>query len=346
MKVLRWAGALVTGLTLGQVAPVSDLSWRQLPTLPDAWGLASPFAGTAGGLLFVAGGANFSHQPLGEGGTKIWHREIFMLEPASREWKTVGLLPRNLAYGVSISTEDGLMCIGGSDSEKHYADTFLLRWEKSGIVTKNLPPLPRNVAMAAGALLGDVVYVAGGLETPSSSEPLSHFFAFDLKNPEAGWKELPSWPGPGRFQGVAAAMDGWFYLFSGLRYEMVNGKKGLLYLRDAYRYSPATGWEKLPDLPFAAAAAASPAPVGRDAIYLLGGVDGSGVGKAPNEYFHVPQRIQRYVPSAKAWHEAGNAPVGRVCVSTAFWQGAWILPSGERSPGIRSPEVWTLRVSE
>jgi len=339
-------GALAAGLVLGHAASANDLIWRQLPPLPDAWGVASPFVGIAGDMLFVAGGANFSDRPLGEGGAKVWHQEIYRLEPADREWKTAGRLPRPLAYGISISTDDGLMCIGGSNSEKHFADTFLLKWEKSGLIVQDLPPLPRPLAMAAGSRLGDIVYVAGGLETPGSSEPLTSFLAFDLKNPQAGWKELPTWPGPGRSQAVAAVMDGCFYLFSGLRPGMVNGKKGLLYLQDAYRYSPDTGWEKLTDLPFAAAAAASPAPADTNGIYLVGGVDGSGAGKAPNEYFHVPQRIQYYVPSAKAWHEVGNAPVGRVCVSTALWQGAWVLPSGERSPGIRSPEVWSLRLAE
>ncbi len=121
-----------------------------------------------------------------------------------------------------------------------------------------------------------------------SAEPLTSFLAFDLKNPQAGWKELPTWPGPGRSQAVAAVMDGWFYLFTWPSAWNGGREKGLLYLQDAYRYSPATGWEKLPDLPFAAAAAASPAPVDADGIYLVGGVDGSGIGKAPNEYFSRP----------------------------------------------------------
>jgi hypothetical protein len=185
--------------------------------------------------------------------------------------------------------------------------------------------------------------MAGGLESPASKDPLGVFLAFDLGKPEAGWRKLPSWPGPGRFQAVAAAGPDTFYLFSGLRYE-TEGKSEpkLAYLRDAYRYSEKTGWEKLPDLPYPAVAAAAPAPVIAGEILLVGGVDGSGVGKRPQDFHQVPRRIQAYSIRDNLWSERGNAPVGRVCVSAVAWEERWILPSGERSPGVRSPEVWAI----
>ncbi len=335
----------MAGLMVGISQVVgSEIEWRQMPPLPDAFGFASPFVGTSGKALLLGGGANFPDKPLWDGGAKVWHDEVFALLPGARQWTSAGKLPQKSAYGVCLSAEGGMLCVGGSDATQHFSAAFLLTWEDGTLVKRDLPALPKPLALGSGARVGDLVYIAGGLEHPSDKEPLTTFLVLDLKAIDKGWLELPTWPGPGRFQAVAAASDGWFYLFSGLR-PNASGE-GLEYLRDAYRYAPQQGWEKLPDLPFPAAAAASPAPVGAAGIYLLGGVDGSAIHRKPRDFYHAPQRIQLYDPQAKRWTGLGNAPVGRVCVSTTEWEGQWILPSGERSPGVRSPEVWSLRIPE
>lgn len=337
--------AVMSMLAGGQPA-CAEMIWRQLPPLPDARGFASPFAGVSHDALVVAGGANFPDKPLWEGGAKKWHDTIFVLRDENGGWQSAGRLEEPRAYGVSVTTEQGLFCAGGSDEKRHSDEVFLLKWEDGRIVREELPPLPRPAAMAAGAVMGNRVYVAGGLESPESVEASTAFWAFDLDQPSDGWKSLPSWPGPGRFQAVAAGCEEEFYLFSGIH--KVKSAKGIetAYLRDAYRYTEAAGWEKLPDLPVPAAAAASPAPVDQGRIYLIGGVDGSGNGRTPRDFFHVPQRVQCYSRSENSWGPAGNAPVGRVCVPTAPWRNSWILVSGERSPGVRSPEVWSVRTME
>lgn len=274
-----------------------------------------------------------------EGGGKVWHDRVFTLKAGARQWELAGRLPMPLAYGLSVTTDEGVLCIGGSDSSRHHATTFLLQRRDGRLFHQTLPALPLPVAMAAGARVGDIVYLAGGLESPASKNELKIFLALDLLKPEAGWQQLPTWPGPGRFQAVAAAGPDAFYLFSGLRYD-ADGK--LIYLRDAYRYSQRTGWEKLPELPYPAVAAAAPAPVIAGEIWLIGGVDGSGVGKRPQDFYQAPRRLQAFSIRDNQWSERGNAPVGRVCVSTVVWEGRWMLPSGERSPGIRSPEVWAI----
>jgi N-acetylneuraminic acid mutarotase len=135
-------------------------------------------------------------------------------------------------------------------------------------------------------------------------------------------------------------------LFSGLQHQpQSDGTARLVYLRDAYRYAPEGGWQKLPDVPHAVVAAASPAPVAGGEVLLVGGVDGSLAGKPVSDFLPVPQRLQAYAVAARSWREAGNAPAGRVCVTTTEWNGRWILPSGERSAGVRSPEVWALKIS-
>lgn len=339
--------ALVT-LALGLVPalaepPPPELIWRQCFPLPDPRGFASPFAGVADGDLLVGGGANFPGKQLWEGGAKVWHDRVFVLKARDGQWELAGRLPVPLGYGVSVTTDDGILCVGGSDSSQHYADVILLKWRGGKLSFQTMPPLPRAIAMSAGARVGNVIYLAGGLESPGAKESLGIFLAFDLDNPAAGWRELPSWPGPGRFQAVSAATAEGFYLFSGLRYEaVVRGESKLVYLRDAYRYTEKSGWERLPDLPHPAIAAASPAPVIAGEVFLIGGADGTGAGTRPEDFHQAPRRMQAYSIERNTWKNRGNAPVGRVCVSAVPWAGSWILSSGERSAGVRSPEVWAL----
>lgn len=263
------------------------------------------------------------------------------LKLGAASWEIVGRLPRPLAYGVSVTTTDGVLCAGGSDSQTHYASVFLLKLRQGMLETEPLRPLPKTVAMAAGAKVGDMVYVAGGLESPLAADPLNTFFALYLRNLEFGWRTLPSWPGPGRSQAVAAGSDADFYLFSGMRHENdAKGERTLKYLKDAYRYRPKEGWIRLPDLPYAAAAAASPAPVAEGRV-VVSGADGSGAGRSPLEFHPAPRRIQEFSIAASIWSDAGHAPVGRICVSAVKWGGRLVLPTGERSAGVRSPEVWS-----
>ena len=98
--------------------------WSELSTLPPAAdqekqpGVAGPFVGVHKDALIVAGGANFPDALPWQGGKKIWWDDIFVLEKKendSYQWNKENrfTLPRPLAYGVSISTEEGVVCIGG-----------------------------------------------------------------------------------------------------------------------------------------------------------------------------------------------------------------------------------------
>jgi N-acetylneuraminic acid mutarotase len=51
-----------------------------------------------------------------------------------------------LGYGVAISHERGLVCIGGSDARQHHASVWLLRWSKGRIEIEALPDMPQSCA--------------------------------------------------------------------------------------------------------------------------------------------------------------------------------------------------------
>ena len=87
---------------------------------------------------------------------------MFVLGPIGRHGFEA---PRPLAYGVSITTPDGLVCIGGSDANRHYAEVFHAAGSSGGWQIRPFPGLPVPLAYAAGALLGYTIFVAGGYRT-------------------------------------------------------------------------------------------------------------------------------------------------------------------------------------
>lgn len=327
-----------------------EIQWRPLPTLPDAEGFAGGFAGVVRGKLLFAGGANFPEAPPWEGGTKFWYDDVYLLEEPGGAWQKVGALPGPRAYGVSITTPAGLLCVGGSDKTRHYADCFLLTYDQQRLHTEPMPSLPLPCANLSGTLLGSTVYVAGGTETPASTAALHKMWSLDLTKLEAGWREEPAWPGPARMLAVAAVQDGSFFLVSGAELAADNnGKPVRNYLRDAYRYAPGVGWNRIADLPRAAVAAPSPAPaVGQTHFCILGGDDGKLVDFEPKvEHPGFPDDVLAYHTITDTWTALGEIPRAVVTAPTAFWEGTGhVTVSGETRPAKRTPEVWSFKVLE
>ncbi len=322
--------------------------WSKLPPLPDKEGFASMFSGVSSGALLAAGGANFPDKKPWEGGKKIWYDTVFVLEKPDGAWQVAGKLPRPLGYGVSVTHGDGVVCVGGSDAERHHSECFILEWRNGKLMTKPLPALPRVIANLSGALLGDTLYVAGGIEKPDSTSTLKTFYALDLAAKALAWRELEPWPGPPRMLAVAAAQDGAFFLVSGTDLSAgPDGKPLRTYLKDGYRYTPGRGWQRIADLPRAAVAAPSPAPtLGQTQFLVVSGDDASQLATPPTQHPGFPKSVLAYDTRTGRWSEAPPTPAPRVTVPTAQWQGAWLVISGEQKPGIRSPEVWKLEASD
>lgn len=323
----------------------ADLQWSQLPSLPDKEGFAGMFAGVSNGALLAAGGANFPDKKPWEGGTKSWYDSVFVLEKPEAKWRIAGKLPRACGYGVSITLDDGVLCIGGADATQHHRECFVMSWQNNALQFKEMPALPSPCANCVGARIGRTIFIAGGIESPTATSTLHSFWSLDLDHLDHGWQSLPAWPGRPRMLSAAAVCDGSFFLVSGVDLHAdAEGKPARTYLRDGFRFTPGKGWSSIAEMP--AAAVAPPSPVRGDAtsFFVIGGDDGALVNFEPKtKHPGFPHTLHRYDATTNRWSKAGELPFANVTNPACEWNGALVVVSGEARPGVRTPAVWSAR---
>lgn len=340
----------------GMAADPADeiaLQWSEFPVLPDELGVAGPFAGVCGtgmDVLIVAGGANFP-QPVWET-SKQWHDRIHVLvsSDGNQIWKDGGALPRPLAYGAAVSTADGVICMGGNDSESTYRDVFRLRWNRTSeqIETEPFPELPAPCAHGAAALIGDVVYLAGGQTAQNLNSAANHFWSLDLSRfgqDDFDWKVLTPVPGPERSLNLTVhqhnGFDDCIYVMSGRRQ---NGDD-TEFLRDVWEYNPISrSWRQRSDVPRSVMAGTA-LGCGQSHIYVLGGADGSLFTKADelkDDHPGFPKEALAYHTITDTWTSAGEMPANHVTTIAVKWKNSILVPSGEVRPRVRSPKVWQV----
>jgi N-acetylneuraminic acid mutarotase len=319
--------------------------WISRPPYPLAPGMAGLIAGTHGGVIIAAGGANFPDKMPWDGGKKIYYREIFVLTPGETAWRAAGKLPEPRAYAAAVSVADGVLVMGGENGDTIFQDTLFLRWNGQSIVVERGPTMPAPRTSQVAVVQENQIYAAGGYAPGTVRTSSPDFWRLDLGRSGSGWESLPSWPGPTRAQAVMASLDGSVYLMSGLEMTVdADGKAKPNYMNDAYRFH-AGKWEKLPDMPWSAIAAPSPAPVtskpGR--VFVLGGVDSRLVGKTPRDT-RVPDHMMYFDVASHSWktlEERWPDPV--VTAPTVAHEGAWWIVSGEIMAGVRTTSVWSWK---
>jgi len=347
-------------LFAGQEAEKAPLSWSALPDLPGTCGLGGAFVGVHNEALIVAGGANFPSAPPWVGGAKVWHDDVYVLERGAGTWRTGYKLEHALAYGASISTDRGIVLIGGCDAEKAYSTVSLLQWDRieKSLSQEPLPYLPAPSSYLAAGMIGDILYVAAGQCSSDPADLEKAFWALDLARPEGrrSWTPLEPWPGPPRIKAVAAVQSNGsgspcLYLFSGERPTKTAGEEiERKYLTDAYRFDPASktgekAWKRITPLPHPTAAGCA-LSWGQSHVLLFSGSTGAHIHEPIDLRPEFPREILAYHTITDTWVKAGDMPQSVVTTTACWWADAMVIPSGEIRPGVRTPKVQRAEPAE
>jgi len=363
MKVTRVLVILFVATCCASVFAEDMLTWHELSTLPASagevshLGIAGPFAGVHNDALIIAGGANFP-KPVWRS-SKVWHDTIHVLVKEEKDYRWVdgGQLDKPLAYGTSVSTESGVLCMGGNDANQTYADVFLLQWNpKTETVTQQtMPSLPTPCAYASSSMIGDTVFLAGGTVESGLETAQKNFWSLDLSKlgrAGFGWEHLEPWPGPSRAFAITTAqhngIEDCVYVMSGRR---VGDTGDTEFLTDVYEYAPnrAEPWRRRADVPRCVMAGTGIA-VGQSHIMVLGGADGSLFHQADilkDAHPGFPKEALAYHTITDTWTSAGPTPANHVTTVAVRWgtdsvSDPIIIPSGEIRPRVRSPKIWQV----
>ena len=263
-------------------------SWTTLTALPE--GRHHIALAAAGGKIYGIGG--FS------GAMPDWraHASVFVYDPKAERWTSGPSLPQARAEGVVASIGEKIYFVGGrvptSAEAKHiseHADTS--RAEaldlRSGRWTR-IADAPSARNSAAGAVLGNKLYVVGGRQMVAQADGRSrpvNVATLEVYDPATDRWETRA-PMPLAQGGLAAAAhDGKLYVFGGEQFVPQAKVFG-----ESWVYDPALDrWSALP-------AMATPrhghgaAVVGKR-IYLMGGAEKVGVAaSAVHEALEIPPR--------------------------------------------------------
>lgn len=355
------------------------INWSLLASLPQpakaqTAGLAGAFVGVSGHTMWMAGGANFSNGLPWEGGTKILHDSIFIFQ---RKGQHAVLLPQRnrlpfaVAYGVSIPLQNGVACIGGQTNTGFSAKALMvgLTDGSPSLIIKNLPDLPTGVANAAGACIGNKIYIAGG---ETATGVVSSLLCLDLSAAVPQWKKLADLPQAVSHSMLVAQHDQSqtaLYLIGGRRKEQSGISK---FFATVYRYNIQTDkWDTCASLPYPLSAHTGVAN-GTGHILVLGGDKGlvfakvekamvaiekeTDAGKKAllikekNEWQNTHPGFSReilcYHTETDTWENVGSLPFPTPVTTQALtWGNEIVLPSGEIKAGVRSPDIWIGKIT-
>lgn len=357
-------------------------SWSRLPDLPYSPGVAGPYVGVHEDALIVAGGTSF--QKNADKTEKIWHDDIWVLiknQNDSYEWLNGFKLDHPLANGAVVSTDQGVVCIGGNDSSRTYADVFILSWNKNTnkLDRRTLPSLPKPCAFTSADRIknktSDIVFVAGGQSGIGLESAMKNFWALDLTKETSDpgnfkWQEILPWPGPPRAFNLTVRQHNGkadcIYVISGQGTEADNsGSSQTKLLTDVYefnptnydaqKYDPKTGeysgkglqaepWSRRADVPRCVMAGAG-IDVGQSHIFVFGGDDGSIYLRADDpkaDSTAAAKELLMYHTITNTWISKDEIPGNYMRTLPVKWGDSIIIAGGEVQNGVPSAKIWQI----
>lgn len=239
---------MVTSCDSRQTASIGkELQIRKMSGFPEGeigfnFGVSACYAGMIDHQMIMAGGCNFPEVPAADGGTKRFYKGIYaacITQDSILSWRKVGELPVSAAYGVSVSTPQGVICAGGTNAEGALNAVYRISLSDSLSLAKieTLPSLPCTLDNMGGSLLGSMLYITGG---NVDGKPSNRLFCLDLGELSTGWQELPAFPGNPRVQPVCVGLtnngEKLFYVWGG--FAPYHDNQSATLAVDGYAYSP------------------------------------------------------------------------------------------------------------
>jgi N-acetylneuraminate epimerase len=363
----------------------THIIWEPSVSIPPAHGqtvqpgLAGPLAGIASNCLVIGGGSNFEGALPWNGGKKLYHNQLYVLQRNNKglyTWLTQRTtLSNNLAYCASVTTKEGIVCIGGENEQGPVKSVFLLSLKNDIITFNALPDLPAPLTSSGATTIGNTIYVAGGLDAKGA---VSSFLCLDLARKNPSWVRLPDLPVALSHAVVAAQSNGkekCIYVIGG----RVKTDVLTQFLSSVWEYTPSFGsWKnvgeiRLPGQEAIKLSAGTGVSIGSDLIAVFGGDKGIFYNKTEHflatidalktdaEKQPVIQEKNKMLENhpgfyneilmfntiTKTFHSGGVIP-GKPQVTTiaVSWGDKVFIPGGEIKPGVRTAEVKIGKISQ
>lgn len=347
------AGMVVASAALANAQDTNHLplDWQSLPDLPNQLGVAGPLVGSHNDALIIAGGANFP-LPVWDN-DKVWLSDIHVLEKGDSDyrWSRAGNLKQSVAYSSVVSTEDGVVCMGGNDATNTFDDVFLLSWDatKGEISQTTYPSLPQSCAYGQAALVGSAIYLVGGQSGSGLDSAMANVWRLDLADKHSvedfQWEELAPFPGGRRAFNITVTQHNGYesclYVISG----RTQADDDVQFLVDVWEYTPSTGnWRQRKDAPRCVMAGTG-IGIGQSHVFVLGGADGSLFTQTDtlrDEHPGFPTEALAFHTITNTWTSAGPMPSNHVTTVPVQWNGRFVIASGEVRPRVRSPKIWSI----
>lgn len=346
----------------------TDIAWRYIKDLPVPKGyevqkgVAGPLAGNIGDYVVVAGGANFPHKSVLEGGPKVVYSDLYLMKKVKNGLELVKhtQLPKEIGYGTAISTDKGIYYVGGTYQSGISNEVLFitLNADKTDVVVKTIGTLPFNYHSGVAVLRGDDIYIVSGKQDGKDSK---NFYKYNLTTGKT--TALKMFPGTERSQPVGQILN--------------NGSEDLLYVfgggtgvafTDGYAYNFAKDtWVKVKDVELKnkgiSLLGANSVKLNSNEMLIIGGFNkdvwddanlklGSLKGKELEKYRHNyftmdPQdfnwnkEMLVYDATNNTWKSIGQVPFMAPCGEGLVKIGETIYSiNGEIKPGVRSERIY------
>ncbi len=234
--------------------------WNKLASFPSGEialeNLKGAFYGIHNSAIILGGGSSCSISDSLQSYDCQWNNKVIViLKNENGEYGKLNVafeLPFGpVAFGASIQTDKGLVCLGGVSKNGLKKEVFLIKWNgvSQTVDIDTLPSLPSPMGYLSGTFLGNKIYLGSGFTNFDSTEFSNDLLSLDLSTNGSAqqWQKLDSLNGPSGFlYGISSqsnGLDNCLYLFGGKDSTSESTGK---YLNSSYQFNPKNRvWKKI-----------------------------------------------------------------------------------------------------